>query len=152
MGNHIDDEEVLKDEALTVLVSGCMHLKNKVSNLIIVSVRRPFLTQIRRLIKRQLRPVILCFGRVNHEQTSIAISTISRWHSESRIRKMGNGTSKQLVQQKEEMLWMQMGTKLGRLGYDIELEKLLPTVNSEDLVTIISSQKTRKNLRILSQR
>lgn len=65
---------------------------------------------------------------------------------------MGNGTSKRLVQQKEEMLWMQMETKLGRLGYDIELEKLLPTVNSEDLVTIINSQKMRKNLRILSQR
>ena len=65
---------------------------------------------------------------------------------------MGNGTSKQLVQQKEEMLWMQMGTKLGRLGYDIELEKLLPTVNFEDQATIISSQKMQKNLRILSQR
>ena len=64
---------------------------------------------------------------------------------------MGNGTSKRLVQQKEEMLWMQMETKLGRLGYDIELEKLLPTVNSEDLVTIINSQKMQKNLRILSQ-
>ena len=65
---------------------------------------------------------------------------------------MGNGTSKRLVQQKEEMLWMQMETKLGKLGCDIELEKLLPTVNSEDLVTIINSQKMQKNLRILSQR
>ena len=65
---------------------------------------------------------------------------------------MGNGTSKRLVQQKEEMLWMQMETKLGGLGYDIELEKLLPTVNFEDQATIISSQKMQKNLRILSQR
>lgn len=65
---------------------------------------------------------------------------------------MGNGTSKRLVQQKEEMLWMQMETKLEKLGCDIELEKLLPTVNSEDLVTIINSQKMQKNLRILSQR
>ena len=59
--------------------------------------------------------------------------------------------SKQSVQQKEGMQWMRMETKLGSLEYDIELEKLLPTVNSEDLVTIINSQKMQKNLRILLQ-
>lgn len=60
--------------------------------------------------------------------------------------------SKQSVQQKEEMQWMQMETRLGSLEYDTELEKLLLTVNFEDQPTIISSQKMRKNLRILSQR
>ena len=60
--------------------------------------------------------------------------------------------SKQSVQQKEEMQWMQMETKLGRLEYDIGSGRLLPTVSFEGQVTIISSQKMRKNLRILSQR
>ena len=60
--------------------------------------------------------------------------------------------SKQSVQQKEEMQWMQMETKLGSLVYDTGSEKSLPTVNSEDQATIISSQKMQKNLRILSQR
>ena len=64
---------------------------------------------------------------------------------------MGNGTSKRLVQQKEGMQWMQMETKLGRLGYDIGSEKSLPTANFEDQATIISSQKMQKNLRILLQ-
>ena len=58
---------------------------------------------------------------------------------------------KQSVQQKEGMLWMNMGIGHEKLGYDIGSGRLLPTVNSEDLVTIISSQKMRKNLRILSQ-
>ena len=135
---------MLKNEALTVLVSGCMHLKNKVSNLIIVLVRRPFLTQIRGLIKRQLRPVILCFGRVNREQTSIATFTISRWHSESRIRKTGNGMSKQSVQQKEEMQWMRMETRLGSLAYDTGSEKSLPTVNSKTKLLSSARRKCEK--------
>lgn len=45
-----------------------------------------------------------------------------------------------------------MGIGHEKLGYDIGSGRLLPTVNSEDLVTIISSQKMQKNLRILSQR
>ena len=60
--------------------------------------------------------------------------------------------SKQSVQQKEGMQWMRMETKLGRLEYDTGSEKSLPIVNSEDQATIISLQKMRKNLRILSQR
>lgn len=60
--------------------------------------------------------------------------------------------SKQSVQQKEGMQWMRMETRLGSLAYDTGSEKSLPTVNSEDQATIISSQKMRKNLRILSQR
>ena len=60
--------------------------------------------------------------------------------------------SKRSVQQKEGMQWMRMETKLGSLEYDTGSEKSLPTVNSEDQATIISSQKMRKNLRILSQR
>ena len=59
--------------------------------------------------------------------------------------------SKQSVQQKEEMQWMQMETKLGRLEYDIGSEKSRPTANFEDQATIINSQKMQKNLRILSQ-
>lgn len=59
---------------------------------------------------------------------------------------------RRLVQQKEGMQWMSMETRLGRLEYDTESEKSLPTVSFEGQVTIISSQKMRKNLRILSQR
>lgn len=60
--------------------------------------------------------------------------------------------SKQSVQQKEEMLWMNMGIGHEKLGYDIGSGRLLPTVSFEGQVTIISSLKMRKNLRILSQR
>ena len=59
---------------------------------------------------------------------------------------------RRLVQQKEEMLWMNMGIEHEKLGYDIGSGRLLPTVNSEDQATIIISQKMRKNLRTLSQR
>ena len=45
-----------------------------------------------------------------------------------------------------------MGIGHEKLGYDIGSGRLLPTVNSEDQATIISSQKMQKNLRILSQR
>ena len=146
------DEEAVKDEDLTVHESGCMHLKSRASILIIVLLQKPSLTQIKRSIKRRWRLEILCFGRVSHERINIAISTMLRWQSESHIKRMGNGMLRRLVQQKEGMQWMRMETRLGRLAYDTGSEKLLLTVNSEDLVTIINSQKMQKNLRKLSQR
>ena len=59
---------------------------------------------------------------------------------------------RRLVQQKEETRWMNMGIGHEKLEYDIGSGRLLPTVSFEGQVTIISSQKMRKNLRILSQR
>ena len=59
---------------------------------------------------------------------------------------------RRLVQQKEGMQWMSMETRLGRLEYDTESEKSRPIVNFEGQVTIISSLKMLKNMRILSQR
>ena len=47
---------------------------------------------------------------------------------------------------------MNMGIGHEKLEYDIGSGRLLPTVSFEGQVTIISSQKMRKNLRILSQR
>lgn len=43
-----------------------------------------------------------------------------------------------------------MGIEHEKLGYDIGSGRLLPTVSFEGQVTIISSQKMRKNQRILS--
>lgn len=45
-----------------------------------------------------------------------------------------------------------MGIGHEKLGYDIGSGRLLPTVNFEDQATIISSQKMRKNQRILSHK
>ena len=59
---------------------------------------------------------------------------------------------RQLVQQRIETRWMNMGIEHEKLGYDIGSERLLPTVSFEDQATIIISQKMRKNLRTLSQR
>ena len=59
---------------------------------------------------------------------------------------------RRLVQQKEEMLWMNMGIEHEKLGYDIGSGRLLPTVSFEGQVTIISSQKMRKTQRILSHK
>ena len=60
--------------------------------------------------------------------------------------------SKQSVQRRIETRWMNMGIGHEKLEYDIGSGRLLPTVSFEGQVTIISSQKMRKNLRILSQR
>lgn len=59
---------------------------------------------------------------------------------------------RRLVQRRIETRWMNMGIGHEKLEYDIGPGRLLPTVSFEGQVTIISSQKMRKNLRILSQR
>ena len=58
---------------------------------------------------------------------------------------------RRLVQRRIETRWMNMGIEHEKLGYDIGPGRLLPTVSFEGQVTIISSQKMRKNLRVLSQ-
>ena len=59
---------------------------------------------------------------------------------------------RRLVQRRIETRWMNMGIGHEKLEYDIGSGRLLPTVSFEGQVTIISSQKMRKNLRTLSQR
>ena len=59
---------------------------------------------------------------------------------------------RRLVQRRIGMRWMNMEIGHEKLGYDIGSGRLLPTVSFEGQVTIISSLKMLKNMRILSQR